>query len=492
MAQFETYHAGSFWGQSLGNPLTGNAEQLYIRHDEVGFRCSDGTYVYLKGTGFTDSEGQATLGSASVTSVWHYDTNGHYISSTTGIQGSGGYGAAMTSGPWSTYKADGTSTVSYLEYLALSGNDFMEAGNRFNGAAVADRLSGWNGDDHIDGGSGADILSGDAGNDTLDGGTGTDRLAGGWGTDRLLGGDDNDVLTGGWGDDILNGGAGFDTAFYLGRFADLEITKTAGAFSVTSAPMGTDTLYGIEQIATNDGVYTYDIATSSWLRTGNAKTSLMLSDTAAIETGTAGSDQFRSSVQLSDDQPSLDLIFGKGGDDSYVFPASFGSLAVRHAHDLLYGYGGSGNDTFAVQFASDYLLSPATGIFRFFGGDGDDTLSGGTSGDMLRGGAGTDVLNGGNGNDSLGGGLGADTFVFANSYPISPRYRALLSGNDDIIDFEIGVDKLQFGDNATLSLADTVAGLLVTAFIDSGPGISATVLLRGIHGGVTVDDLLLA
>jgi Ca2+-binding RTX toxin-like protein len=69
----------------------------------------------------------------------------------------------------------------------------IEAGNVFNGTALADAIQGTAGNDTLNGLGGNDILSGLAGTDTLDGGAGNDLLIGGLGNDLLIGGADKDT-----------------------------------------------------------------------------------------------------------------------------------------------------------------------------------------------------------------------------------------------------------------------------------------------------------
>ncbi|WP_122313497.1 calcium-binding protein, partial [Pseudomonas marginalis] len=89
---------------------------------------------------------------------------------------------------------------------ATAGNDAL-----FGEDALADSLSGLDGDDKLyglggndtlSGGNGADELQGDAGSDTLLGGAGDDRLYGGTGADTLVGGTGNDQLSGDRGNDL--------------------------------------------------------------------------------------------------------------------------------------------------------------------------------------------------------------------------------------------------------------------------------------------------
>ena len=65
------------------------------------------------------------------------------------------------------------------------------------------------------------------------------------------------------------------------------------------------------------------------------------------------------------------------------------------------------------------------------GGAGNDTLWSGIKNDILVGGLGDDILNAGPGNDQVTGGVGEDHFKFSG-----------LFGNDEIVDWEIGVDKI--------------------------------------------------
>lgn len=91
--------------------------------------------------------------------------------------------------------------------------------DRLHGTALADLLSGLNGDNRLFGAAGddrlmardgQDSLSGGRGQDALSGGAGDDWLQGGAGRDVLNGDAGDDVLLGGWGSDLLTGGAGAD------------------------------------------------------------------------------------------------------------------------------------------------------------------------------------------------------------------------------------------------------------------------------------------
>jgi Ca2+-binding RTX toxin-like protein len=76
-------------------------------------------------------------------------------------------------------------------------------------------------------------------------------------------------------------------------------------------------------------------------------------------------------------------------------------------------------------------LSGSSGADRISGGAEQSQIWGGDGDDTLNGGGGDDVLIGGAGRDRLSGGAGADLFV-----------GDVTEGRDDILDFELGVDRI--------------------------------------------------
>ena len=88
---------------------------------------------------------------------------------------------------------------------ATSGSDAL-----FGEDALADSLSGLDGDDKLYGLGGNDTLSGGNGADELRGGEGSDTLLGGAGDDQLYGDTGSDTLIGGTGNDRLSGDRGND------------------------------------------------------------------------------------------------------------------------------------------------------------------------------------------------------------------------------------------------------------------------------------------
>lgn len=112
---------------------------------------------------------------------------------------------------------------------------------------------------------------------------------------------------------------------------------------------------------------------------------------------------------------------------------------------------GAGNDVVIAGTGND-VVNAGTGDDLVAGGAGNDTLSGGAGSDVVLGGAGDDVISGGDGADILSGGSGKDTFqIQANS------------GDDVIVDFQFGLDKLNFYAN---SFVGNTKNISVVTFAD--------------------------
>ena len=99
--------------------------------------------------------------------------------------------------------------------------------------------------------------------------------------------------------------------------------------------------------------------------------------------------------------------------------------------------GGNGNDRLLGGVGRDTMFGDL-GADRLFGRSGSDELIGGHGWDQLYGGKGHDTLIGQVGNDISHGGAGADHFVFHRG-----------QGNDTILDFAIGQDKIVIGRGAS-------------------------------------------
>ena len=197
----------------------------------------------------------------------------------------------------------------------------------------------------IIGTSSDDALVGDITNDQLVGGDGNDTLTGGVGADTLKGGTGDDILDGGSEGKDAFGKSLPDVAEYVGKKADYSVSPGTdeGTYTVTSFAEGTDTLTGIEALQFADGF-----------------------------------------VRLQKQVVSADTN-GDGAIDLVTIQGSFLGDTLTYA-------------------ATD----PNTGVrYQFFGGDGNDNLTGrGTN----------DILQGDSGNDTLDGGAGNDTAKFTGNY----------------------------------------------------------------------------
>ncbi len=160
-------------------------------------------------------------------------------------------------------------------------------------------------------GTGADnYLIGNGGDDTLHGRDGNDYLVADSGNDELFGDAGNDVLVSGDGNNILNGGDGTDTVVY-DKAVNLTVDLKAGT---ASSETGTDTLSNIENIRSGEGIDTlYGDDNNNTINGGGI----------------------------------IDNLYGRGGDDTFVFN-------VKNYRDDLFlrlfdlkGYidGGDGTDT---------------------------------------------------------------------------------------------------------------------------------------------------
>ncbi len=111
-----------------------------------------------------------------------------------------------------------------------------------------------------------------------------------------------------------------------------------------------------------------------------------------------------------------DVIYAFGGDD--FVDGGDGSDAI---------FGGAGNDTLRGGAGDDVIADVS----------GNDTLDGGDGNDVVNGLAGNDRLTGGNGDNIVLGGTGADVFYQAGT------------GIDRILDFQLGVDKIELSASVT-------------------------------------------
>lgn len=215
--------------------------------------------------------------------------------------------------------------------------------------------------------------------------------------------------------------------------------------------------------------------------------------------------------------PGYDLLFGGAGDDRLADGSGGGTLYGGAGEDALYGdtdawragrvvlFGGDGNDRLTGDLngtmsgdAGDDVIEGAAR--KFYGGDGDDTMSS-SSRDGVR-------LNGGDGNDAIGpiiaydasaaadllkGEDGDDTLYLYGAdrgYGGSGSDQFVFTGDDGearkrILDFEPLVDSLRFRAEGLV-----VSNVLIET-VDRPPGRPDDVRVRiEIDGGRIAQDVL--
>lgn len=400
------------------------------------------------------------------------------------------------------------------------GDDNIDGGNgndTLHGNAGEDTIRGRGDHDFIDGGPGNDLIFGDDGDDDIYGGTGADKIYGGDGNDYIVAGFDNerDEIKAGSGHDQIiavtsydevDGGSGNDTII----LNQIEQPFAWGEYRFGGSIVGgsgTDTL-GFDQ----DGGHGAHVDLS--MRYGNINGSHNVSEANGFRY-TVSSIENVVGTQLDDrlvgDYASNQLN-GRGGDDVLRGEAGNDVLSGESGNDRLYGgsgndiltggwgrdffSGGSGTDT--VNFSNDLVsegpkyvnlgsgiaydsssrdYEVLSSIENIGGTRHNDFIVGSNGANELRGEGGNDTIEGGRGNDTLIGGQGIDTFVFDYAH-----------GHDRIVDFQNGVDKIDFSDIVGV---DSIADLeITTAYTKGGIGLIATgsTIDYG-SGSVTVDGL---
>jgi Ca2+-binding RTX toxin-like protein len=182
------------------------------------------------------------------------------------------------------------------------------------------------------------------------------------------------------------------------------------------------------------------LASGSWLGRDANKEQLQLGDwhLSELVQPEAWPTQFR--LEDLDDEligsDTADVVEAGEGDDDVDGGAGDDALD-----------GGSGDDDLDGGAGADDL-DGGKGIDAIDGGAGADELSGGGGDDVLDGGSGDDVLDGGQGDDVLEGGRGADTFLLG-------------PGDDVVLDFRPGVDRLQLNSDAPFRLKEDGNDVLI-------------------------------
>jgi VCBS repeat-containing protein len=352
-------------------------------------------------------------------------------------------GVAIKGDP--TFFVFGTDQVrNFKDIFGSQANDRMVGDaqdNLFLGFGGNDVFDGGAGNDRIEGGAGDDVMIVSTGNDYFDGGEGIDRVVyegSGVGVtivlgpegfakkgdaadapvdqvrnveevtgsnfdDHIAGDASNNRFLGGGGNDILEGGAGND--FLSGDFSDFANPGDHGGD-------GDDILYG------------------------GAGDDTML--------GGGGNDIFVGG-------PGRDFMLGGGGDDLFISDAINNAIQGGDGYDtidysgVLFDLAISWNDGFAGE-APFRTIYPIDYPFLPDGFSGIESIIGGQGNDRIIGNQADNRINGFHGNDILAGLGGLDVFHIDLS--------DTNVGNDTIMDFQIGIDKISLGGGLHASLSE--------------------------------------
>ncbi|MEM9063140.1 MAG: LamG-like jellyroll fold domain-containing protein [Pseudomonadota bacterium] len=350
-------------------------------------------------------------------------------------------------------------------------------------ANVEAAVASGTGDVNLTGNAEANWLTGNAGSNVILGGDGNDRLQGRDGEDTIDGGEGNDMLEGGAGADLFRFGAnggldrvldfevGIDLLEFEGAsFADVVIEDTSAGAKIS-----------------------YDAS--------NAGNNVIL---AGISAAAVTVSSFAGSAQVIAGTQGADRLYGTDGDDVMEGGAGNDSFYARLGADLMIG--GTGDDRYYVDNAGDQMVERAgegydralgsvdftlgahveagsvngDGAVNITGNDQDNHIRGSLASNVLLGEGGRDrlygmdgddTLDGGADNDILEGGTGADVFRFG-----------LGGGSDLIMDFEIGVDRIDLtptGQAFTdIDIYDSSNGAVVRYQNEGGE--VALVILKGV------------
>lgn len=358
---------------------------------------------------------------------------------------SGGEGDDSLVGGAGADRLDGGSGNDLVSYSSATGAvraDLYSAANTW-GDAGGDVFSGI---ETLAGSNFGDQLLGDAEANTILGMAGNDYLVGRAGNDTLDGGDGNDSLAGGPGADLMIGQQGTDLAYYWDAVAGVRADLYAPAWTWGDA--AGDQFQGIENLAgTNYNDQLLGDTSANWISglwgddylVGRAGDDQLLggggSDTLD---GGAGNDSLSGGL-------GADRFYGGEGIDLAYFWDATGPVRA----DLFspsWTWGEAAGDTFQ---AVEQLAGSKFGD-QLLGDHGANWISGLDGNDHLVGRGGADTLVGGAGADTLDGGAGADCFVFDG-------------GNDRILAFALGEDRLRLDPRFSDSSPAAIAALLQAA-----------------------------
>jgi Ca2+-binding RTX toxin-like protein len=379
----------------------------------------------------------------------------------------GGAGNDTLEGGDGSDTADFSDKTTALAITLNSGSATAQIGNEQDTLISIENLIGGRGNDSLTGDSNANILSGGLGNDTLTSGGGDDQLRGGVGNDTY-------VITGAGNVQIVESASqGTDTVrteidFNLSSVANIENIALAGNAIMAIGNSGNNVISGNAQNNLLDGGAGNDTldggagsdSVDYSARTGAVVLTLAAASAATVAVGGRAEDTVRN----------IENVTTGSGADRVIGDSAANTIATGNGNDLVRG--GLGNDTLdggagidTVDFSDkssgvsialtdtgsvSVVIGSESDLISNFenitGGSGNDRFAGNSASNTLLGGLGDDVLIGYGGADILTGGAGRDTF----------RFEAQNDGVDRVTDFVRGTDKISLNSSAFGSLGSAV------------------------------------
>lgn len=345
----------------------------------------------------------------------------------------------------------GFSDETYLNF-----DDVCEIADVQIGTEDNDNITGYEQVNHIFGMDGSDIMYGGSQSDDLFGFDGDDTLtlsssALGWfsghggnnfaygmdGNDTIILGNGDDFIWGGKGDDIIKSGAGNDVIYYEPGDGNDIIDDTKGRYSYPES--------GYDVIYFGDGILPEEVHV------------------------TLSEDTYDFYLHLTKSGDTITLPGNEISGVTPIFPIEeihFTDGTTWDRDDLLekvrFLYGTEEDDNLTARVN--------TGV-TFYGGDGNDTLTGNSGNDLFYGGKGDDTMRGGAGDDTFfyEPGDGNDVIDMGNGTYSRPQggYNVLVFG-EGILPDEITVERSYDDYSYTLWIEKTNGSVTMTGNIISG------------------------
>lgn len=329
---------------------------------------------------------------------------------------------------------------------------------------------------------------------SVTGGDGNDYIIAGGGDDNVIGGAGNDTINGLAGADTLDGGAGFDILKY-------DYENTFSATEGVNVNLSTNTASGGD--AEGDVISNFEGLHGSIyddIFTGNNDANILSGGEGNdVLTGLGGNDYIAGGL-------GADIMDGGEGFDMLVYTSFYPYFSPYGSVSLGYVGGetgiyvnletqttGRGNSRDQISnfegaigsTGDDELIGALNSVNYFYGGRGDDIITGGNlddnlygdlnnvsfddGDDTIYGGAGNDRIQGSGGNNTLYGGEGSDIFdlisgantVFGDEdgdkfilYGGDPIYNNVIDGGEGYDTFLLGTASFDGTFEIDLSLVD--------------------------------------